>query len=114
MINDFTRWRMIYTGNFQESRDSCRRYPIPEIFPVISPTSTTLLISCSSSKNWNLAGWLNQIIPLPFKPSYHYSHKCLLRNNLVILPDLGSEFKLSFSPISWLPDLKLEISEYHD
>lgn len=115
MISDFTKWQEVYTGVFYSSRDTCYRYPIPEIFPLINNPTNTLLVGCFSNSvkpNWKIAGWLHQIVPLPFKDSYLKENKCLLNKyNLIELSvsDI-SGFKISFQPVTWLDDLTLTIS----
>ncbi len=115
MLDDFAKWSMIYSGQFQETRNTCNRFPIPEIIlPLTNPIGLNLIVFCKSSNGRNLAGYLNQVILLPFRPVYTFSQKCLLRNNFVQLPSIAQEFTLRFTPAYWLSDIQIEVLTYND
>ncbi|AFZ59382.1 hypothetical protein H6G54_00795 [Anabaena cylindrica FACHB-243] len=116
MLTDFTQYEEVFAGVYTSTKNGCYRVQIPEIFlPIINPTQV-LLIGCfsqSASDSWSLAGWVHQIIKLPFKDSYLEEKKCLLgRHNLIIF-STTVDFTLSFKPVRWLDDIQLKVSKYN-
>lgn len=114
MLNDFTKWQEVFSGSYRATRDQCgRSVAIPEIFPLIANPTNKMLVGCFAQEygsNWINAGYLYQIIQLPFKSSYSYEHKCLLNKfNFIDLPVIG-DFQISFKPMTWLNDITLRIS----
>lgn len=115
MINNFNNWVDIFSGTYQSSYQ-CNKVPIPEIPLIINPTNK-ILVGCfsqSAPSHWSLAGWIYQIIPLPFKSFVAHKEKCLLNKyNFIELPEIP-DFKISFKPVYWLNDITLKISEYRE